>query len=170
MLSLFPRGVLDEILNLIESVSEDFPSYSLKLQSNEKMLIHVCGIYRSPSSNITNSRHLNDLINVALNLKYDYNIIVGDFNYPTISWKEWTTPSSQNHPEFLFIECLRDNFLNQFVSEPTRYREGHSSNTLDLFIVDKSQIVIKMMYSSNLGASDHICLIAEISCDPCVTK
>ena len=26
--ALFPRGVLDEILNLIESVSEDFPSYS----------------------------------------------------------------------------------------------------------------------------------------------
>ena len=24
---LFPRGVLDEILNLIESVSEEFPSY-----------------------------------------------------------------------------------------------------------------------------------------------
>ena len=24
----FPRGVLDEILNLIESVSEGFPSYS----------------------------------------------------------------------------------------------------------------------------------------------
>ena len=28
MLSFFPRGVLDEILNLIESVSEDFSSYS----------------------------------------------------------------------------------------------------------------------------------------------
>ena len=28
MLSFFPRGVLDEILKLIESVSEDFPSYS----------------------------------------------------------------------------------------------------------------------------------------------
>ena len=28
MLSFFPRGVLDEILNLTESVSEDFPSYS----------------------------------------------------------------------------------------------------------------------------------------------
>ena len=27
MLSFFPRGVLDEILNLIESVSERFPSY-----------------------------------------------------------------------------------------------------------------------------------------------
>ena len=28
MLSFFPRGVLDEILNLIESVSEGFPSNS----------------------------------------------------------------------------------------------------------------------------------------------
>ena len=32
MLSFFPRGVLGEILNLIESVSEDFPSYSLTLK------------------------------------------------------------------------------------------------------------------------------------------
>ena len=33
MLSFFPRGVLDEILNLIESVSEGFPSYSSKVLS-----------------------------------------------------------------------------------------------------------------------------------------
>ena len=31
MLFFFPRGVLDEILNLIESVSEGFPSYFLSL-------------------------------------------------------------------------------------------------------------------------------------------
>ena len=31
VLSFFPRDVLDEILNLIESVSEDFPSYSFRL-------------------------------------------------------------------------------------------------------------------------------------------
>ena len=31
MLSFFPRGVLDEILNLFESVSEGFPSYSYSL-------------------------------------------------------------------------------------------------------------------------------------------
>ena len=30
MLSFFPRDVLDEILNLIESVSEGFPSYSYR--------------------------------------------------------------------------------------------------------------------------------------------
>ena len=32
VLSFFPRDVLDEILNLIESVSEDFPSYSFILK------------------------------------------------------------------------------------------------------------------------------------------
>ena len=31
VLSFFPRGVLDEILNFIESVSEGFPSYSYRL-------------------------------------------------------------------------------------------------------------------------------------------
>ena len=34
MLSFFPRDVLDEIWDLIESVSEDFPSYSKSLFRN----------------------------------------------------------------------------------------------------------------------------------------
>ena len=41
VLSFFPRDVLDEILNLIESVSEDFPSYSLKLSTQSKFLIAI---------------------------------------------------------------------------------------------------------------------------------
>ena len=35
MLFFFPRDVLDEILNLIESVSEGFPSYSAKKKSQK---------------------------------------------------------------------------------------------------------------------------------------
>ena len=35
VLSFFPRDVLDEILNLIESVSEDFPSYSSRFAVND---------------------------------------------------------------------------------------------------------------------------------------
>ena len=38
VLSFFPRDVLDEILNLIESVSEDFPSYSYVLNSAVEQL------------------------------------------------------------------------------------------------------------------------------------
>ena len=39
MLSFFPRGVLDEILNLIESVSEEFPSYSYQSTHCEALFI-----------------------------------------------------------------------------------------------------------------------------------
>ena len=43
VLSFFPRDVLDEILNLIESVSEDFPSYSCILINRQlgALLDHV---------------------------------------------------------------------------------------------------------------------------------
>ena len=39
VLSFVPRDVLDEILNLIESVSEDFPSYSFK--KIEKHIVQI---------------------------------------------------------------------------------------------------------------------------------
>ena len=41
VLSFFPRDVLDEILNLIESVSEDFPSYSRRYITIIKYLFMV---------------------------------------------------------------------------------------------------------------------------------
>ena len=43
VLSFFPRDVLDEILNLIESVSEDLPSYSYYycLTSIKIMLLNI---------------------------------------------------------------------------------------------------------------------------------
>ena len=39
VLSFFPRDVLDEILNLIESVSEDFPSYSKQGQYIQSVFV-----------------------------------------------------------------------------------------------------------------------------------
>ena len=44
MLSFFPRGVLDEILNLIESVSEGFPFYSsmcIRFRRNEPIIARL---------------------------------------------------------------------------------------------------------------------------------
>ena len=39
----FPRGVLDEILNLIESVSEGFPSYSCREYNKNKKAVKFQG-------------------------------------------------------------------------------------------------------------------------------
>ena len=44
MLSFFPRGVLDENLNLIGSVSEGFPSYYYSIDCMERKKIeHIYG-------------------------------------------------------------------------------------------------------------------------------
>ena len=43
VLSFFPRDVLDEILNLIESVSEDFPSYSFILPMDDSHGFYLQG-------------------------------------------------------------------------------------------------------------------------------
>ena len=47
VLSFFPRDVLDEILNLIESVSEDFPSYFFKLAFSS--LLKRCHLWPRPA-------------------------------------------------------------------------------------------------------------------------
>ena len=56
MLSFFPRGVLDEILNLIGSVSEEFPSYSysesVTLVLNLTLYLNLCVISDSFNSEI----------------------------------------------------------------------------------------------------------------------
>ena len=41
MLSFFPRGVSDEILNLIESVSEEFPSYFSPPKQLTSTKVHI---------------------------------------------------------------------------------------------------------------------------------
>ena len=38
------------------------------------------------------------------------------------------------------------------------------ANILDLFIVDKTELVSKITYSSNLRSSDHVSFIAELNC------
>ena len=99
-------------------------------------------------------------------MKCDYTMILGDFNFPTIDWENWSTPHSVMHREFKFIECLRDNFLSQLIDCPTRFRDGQASNILDLIILDKPEIVQDVNYCSNLGASDHISIMIELSCSP----
>ena len=84
----------------------------------------------------------------------------------TNDWQlhHWTTPYNHTHHEFQFIECLSDNFMNQFISDPARYCEGQRANILDLFFGDKTELVSKITYSSNLGSRYHVSFIAELNC------
>ena len=81
VLSFFPRDVLDEILNLIESVSEDFPSYSYpqagstKIIIINKKIIHVIIILMKTLDNTTKEVDYTTLekwkLGSSYSLKYD---------------------------------------------------------------------------------------------------
>ena len=69
-----------------------------------------------------NQEILNKLITQAIESGYKHTVIVGDFNFPEINWESWSVSSSETHPAFKFIECLRDNFLFQHVHSTIRHR------------------------------------------------
>ena len=139
---------------------------TLLLSTNEKLLLGA--VYRSPSNTENNPKTIVNLINSAMSIKCDYTLIVGDFNYPSISWEDWITPHDVNYSEFLFLECLSDNFLHQIIDKPSRFRHGQAANILDLILVDKLEIIVSVDQRSNLGASDHISMLININCKPVV--
>ena len=72
VLSFFPRDVLDEILNLIESVSEDFPSYSFRMVPSFSLRLDL------PSCNLRGKlSSLSQNIYVITNLFITNNYIFG---------------------------------------------------------------------------------------------
>ncbi|WAR22203.1 hypothetical protein MAR_016177, partial [Mya arenaria] len=122
--------------------------------ANAKQLL-IGGIYKFPSSNLVNQRNLNQLLSQACSLTFDHLVILGDFNFPEIDWSTWTVHRNETHPAFSFVECLRDNFLNQHVQGVTR---------LITVLTDNQTEVENLTLSSKLSASDHISIICEIPC------
>ena len=77
-------------------------------------------------------------------------IVVGDFNFKDIDWVTYSSTKSLNHPEFKFVENIKDLFLFQHVNEPTRYRENNKPSTLDL-IFSSDENLVKMCSTVHLS-------------------
>ena len=137
--------------NFLESVWVD-----VNINKQDKILIG--GIYRSPNSEHDNTQILFDLINSACQEKCKQKIIVGDFNFPEIDWSNWMTTTNENHNSFRFLECLRDNHLEQFVNQPTRWRDLEPGNVLDLVLADSVDLINNLEITTRIGKSDHLCI------------
>ena len=91
-------------------------------------------------------------------MNYLHKIIVGDFNFPEIDWSNWMTTTNENHNSFRFFECLRDNYLEQFVNQPTRWRDLEPGNVLDLVLADSVDLINNLEITTRIGKSDHLCI------------
>ena len=121
------------------------------------------GIYRSPSSDSENNSQLLEILSAATNKQFTHTMIVGDFNIPEIDWNLWTTCRNENHFSYLFLENLRDNFLEQPVNRPTRWLHDTPGNVLDLCLVDNTDIIKEIDITTRLRNSDHLCLEIELT-------
>ena len=96
-------------------------------------------------------------------MRQSHKLIMGDFNFRDINWSDMTTASNEQHNSTLFIESIRDSFLFQHVTEPTRIRENNEPSVLDLNFTNEEEMVSDIQYESSLGKSDHLILSFKFS-------
>ena len=148
------KSLINKPVNLSDSSVEESILAEINLRNNDKLL---CGLFyrRGESSVENNNLLLQELRNIS-NKKYSHILCFGDFNLPGIDWTSWTTNNSDiNTYEYNFIETVRDCFLFQHITEPTRCRGKDQPHTLDLIFTNEENMVEKVQIEAPLGKSDH---------------
>ena len=125
-------------------------------KKNSPLIIGV--VYRSPNSTRVNDGLLFDVLKAVSSKEV---IIMGDFNYPDISWENGTYGSKGGE----FYEVLQDCFLHQHVHFPTR-----GLNILDLVLSRASNMVDNVQVFGKLGTSDHEMIAFDVVGSHYVTK
>ena len=140
----------------MNTVYEENIFVEIKLAKEQKLLLGL--IYRSPSECLEEKHNqLRQLIAETATMKHQHYIVMGDFNYPRIEWKNERAPGD-NSEEQKFIDCLQEHSLFQCIAEPTRWRGSDEPHTLDLVITKDDTAIEDIEHTSPLGKSDH-CVI-----------
>ena len=146
---------------------QDTVSVEILGKQNSKILV-TC-IYRSgsPEKALQKDDEMYKLLLAVAALPgYQMKVIVGDFNLNKINWTpdpELPTTISEDSAEYKFIECIRDSFLYQHITEPTRYREGNRPTCDDLLFSTYENNVSNITYDAPLGRSDHLTITCTLN-------
>ena len=85
-------------------------------------------------------------------------IITGDFNLPTVCWG---TVTGRRNEDIIMTDFIKNNFLYQCVTEPTRER-----NILDLVITSNDEMISNLSVGEHLASSDHNLIRFSINVTP----
>ena len=87
------------------------------------------------------------------------------FSFSNIDLQNWGTPSDRAAcSDLKLIEGVRDDFLFQHVTLPTRKRLGNKSHTLDLALTTENFLLGEIVYDSPLYKADRYVLIVTFRC------
>ena len=157
------RGICIYVKSTLSAALVSFSSCSFKEQlwvklelMNADTLLIGC-IYRSPSGDSLHSvDELCSLLRHVCATNPSHLLIAGDFNVPDIDWEDKFSPAPENHCSHHLIQAINDCFLVQHVTQPTRYRQGESSNILDLILTNEEGMIDHLCFLPGLGSSDHV--------------
>lgn len=172
------RGVCIYVSNKYKSVQvkgnhnyNDAVWVSIYGDDKQQKVLLGC-VYRSgtPATAIKYDENLNQMMIMMSNLPhFMQKYCFGDFNYNKIKWTPQPIPpndSALDSPEIKFVECIRDTYMYQHISEPTRYREGNRPTIDDLVFSSEMNSITKITHQSSLGKSDHEAITCDIQTKP----
>jgi endonuclease/exonuclease/phosphatase family metal-dependent hydrolase len=138
----------------------------ISLKDEDTLLLGY--IYRSPLGSLPEQKETTSqlcrLFSLATAMNPTHLVIMGDFNFPDIDWKNGLSTAGIQHHSHDFICTTQDSLLFQHVLEPTRYRPGTAPNLLDLIFSNEDGIISNLSYLPGLGESDHQCLDFTLEC------
>ena len=123
----------------------------------------VLCIYRPPDCSIQDNLLMLEVISHFLTYKLDYNIFLGDFNFPDISWPN----SAITLQSKTFLNFCQDNFLMQHVNVSTRIA---SNAILDLVLSTPGTSVSQLSVNEEFGSSDHSIIQLSVKAKPSCRK
>ncbi|XP_059843783.1 uncharacterized protein LOC132403935 [Hypanus sabinus] len=141
---LIKQGITAIKRNDIGSKDQDNETIWVEIRNSKGKKAVVGVVYRPPNSCNSVGRSINQEIVGACNKGTA--IIMGDFN----SHIDWTNQVGHGSLEEEFIECIRDGFLEQYVTEPTR-----GQAVLDLVPCNETELLKNVLVKDPLGMSDH---------------
>jgi hypothetical protein len=131
---------------------------------NKDCLVVGC-VYRSPSAEKLANANLSRSILRVAEQAHSHLLIMGDFNYPTIDWATCTsTKKDTNDDSNVFLETVKDAYLFQHVTRPTRCRINNTPSTIDLIFTNEEGMINDLELCSPMGKSDHSIIHFNLTC------
>ena len=162
LITYIKQGIKYKIVSFDVPFTE-YLALAVEINSREKLL--AVNMYHSPSSTDDNTKALNRaILKLAAEDRYNFVLLAGDGNFKHINWNSMTCSVSETSKDFLFLETIKDAFLDQHIKSPTRGRGSDTPSTLDLIITKNDDVVEDIIIEAPLGKSDHAMIHGNIAC------
>jgi hypothetical protein len=116
-------------------------------------------VYRSPDCTEAHNEELLQLLQRGCHYRQNTRLLLlGDFNYPEIDFKNYSVQGSPESQQARFFTTVQDLFLHQHVSVNTRHRAGQDPSILDYVFTDEENVIQNLAVTTPLGKSDHAVL------------